>query len=187
MLLKFEIFLYNPALLHASCHWGVVFFMSSDLFIFISGVVSATLDDLPPPPPPPPPVAAPPPPPPPPPIGTLPPPPPPPPGAPGAPPPPPGPGAMTIKRKIQTKYRLPMLNWTPLKPQQVKGTVFSDLDDDKLLNVINFNEFEEVFKLGAGLMGAEDMKGETMKKKKAESVSLMEPNRLRNVGEFSFT
>ncbi|XP_078320986.1 formin-like protein 3 isoform X1 [Crassostrea virginica] len=146
-----------------------------------SGVVSATLDDLPPPPPPPPPVAAPPPPPPPPPIGTLPPPPPPPPGAPGAPPPPPGPGAMTIKRKIQTKYRLPMLNWTPLKPQQVKGTVFSDLDDDKLLNVINFNEFEEVFKLGAGLMGAEDMKGETMKKKKAESVSLMEPNRLRNV------
>lgn len=96
--------------------------------------------------------------------------------------PPPGPGgAMTIKRKIQTKYRLPMLNWTPLKPQQVKGTVFSDLDDDKLLNVINFFEFEEVFKLGAGLIGTDDVKGETMKKKKAESVSLMEPNRLRNV------
>ncbi|XP_052681446.1 formin-like protein 3 isoform X2 [Crassostrea angulata] len=148
-----------------------------------SGVVSSTADDLPlPPPPPPPPVAAPPPPPPPPPIGSLPPPPPPPPGAPGAPPPPPGPGgAMTIKRKIQTKYRLPMLNWTPLKPQQVKGTVFSDLDDDKLLNVIDFFEFEEVFKLGAGLIGTDDVKGETMKKKKAESVSLMEPNRLRNV------
>uniref|UniRef100_K1PX39 Formin-like protein 2 n=1 Tax=Magallana gigas TaxID=29159 RepID=K1PX39_MAGGI len=114
--------------------------------------------------------------------GSLPPPPPPPPGAPGAPPPPPGPGgAMTIKRKIQTKYRLPMLNWTPLKPQQVKGTVFSDLDDDKLLNVIDFFQFEEVFKLGAGLIGTDDVKGETMKKKKAESVSLMEPNRLRNV------
>jgi hypothetical protein len=79
-----------------------------------------------------------------------------------------------------------MLNWTPLKPQQVKGTVFSDLDDDKLLNVIDFLEFEEVFKLGAGLIGAEEMKADsTMKKKRTESVSLMEPNRLRNVGEYS--
>lgn len=43
--------------------------------------------------------------------------------------------AMTIKKKIQTKYRLPVLNWTPLKPQQLKGTIFSDLDDEKLYNV----------------------------------------------------
>ncbi|XP_061186189.1 formin-like protein isoform X5 [Saccostrea echinata] len=146
-----------------------------------SGTVSTIVDELPPPPPPPPPPVAAPPPPPPPPAPGMPPPPPPPPGAPGAPPPPAGPGAMTIKRKIQTKYRLPMLNWTPLKPQQVKGTVFSDLDDDKLLNVIDFVEFEETFKLGAGLIGAEDVRGETMRKKKAESISLMEPNRLRNV------
>ena len=43
--------------------------------------------------------------------------------------------AMTIKKKIQTKFRLPILNWTPLKPQQVKGTVFSELDDEKLYSV----------------------------------------------------
>ena len=43
--------------------------------------------------------------------------------------------AMTIKKKIQTKYRLPILNWTPLKPQQVKGTIFADLEDEKLYNV----------------------------------------------------
>ena len=42
---------------------------------------------------------------------------------------------MTIKKKIQTKFRLPILNWTPLKPQQVKGTVFSELDDEKLYSV----------------------------------------------------
>ena len=42
---------------------------------------------------------------------------------------------MTIKKKIQTKYRLPVLNWTPMKPQQVKGTVFADLDDEKLYHV----------------------------------------------------
>lgn len=29
-------------------------------------------------------------------------------------------GAMTIKRKFKTKYKLPTLNWVPLKPNQVK-------------------------------------------------------------------
>lgn len=42
---------------------------------------------------------------------------------------------MTIKRKIETKHRLPNLNWIALKPQQVKGTVFCELDDEKLFNV----------------------------------------------------
>lgn len=45
--------------------------------------------------------------------------------------------AMTIKRKFQTKYKLPTLNWIALKPNQVKGTIFSELDDDKLFNVSN--------------------------------------------------
>ncbi|XP_053373201.1 formin-like protein isoform X2 [Mercenaria mercenaria] len=131
---------------------------------------------VPPPPPPPAPVLAPPPP-----------PPPPAPPAPGMgapPPPPPAPGApsaMTIKKKIQTKYRLPVLNWTPLKPQQVKGTVFADLDDEKLYRVIDFNGFEETFKLGVlgGLKGG-DSTPKTLKKKK-ESITLLEPNRVRNV------
>ena len=43
--------------------------------------------------------------------------------------------AVTIKRKITTKYRLPVLNWVAMKPNQVKGTVFSELDDEKLYNV----------------------------------------------------
>ncbi|XP_021376267.1 formin-like protein CG32138 isoform X2 [Mizuhopecten yessoensis] len=108
---------------------------------------------------------------------------------PPAPPPPPGPtsgptmSAMTIKKKIQTKYRLPILNWTPLKPQQVKGTVFADLDDEKLYHVIDFNEFEEMFRLSTGpLRGDDDSTPKLLKKlRKPESVSLLEPNRLRNV------
>lgn len=90
---------------------------------------------------------------------------------------------MIIKRKIQIKYRFFMLNWILLKFQQVKGIVFLDLDDDKFLNVINFFEFEEVFKFGVGFIGIDDVKGEIMKKKKVESVSFMEFNRFRNVGE----
>ena len=42
--------------------------------------------------------------------------PPPPPGMTGL---PPGLEAMTIKRKIQTKHKLPTLNWIVLKPNQV--------------------------------------------------------------------
>jgi hypothetical protein len=48
---------------------------------------------------------------------------------------------MTIKKKIETKYRLPNLNWVALKPQQVKGTVFCELDDEKLLKVCFFMDF----------------------------------------------
>jgi hypothetical protein len=61
----------------------------------------------------------------------------------GIPPPPPGmldapPGSMTIKKKIATKYKLPNLNWTSLKPGQVRGTVFSELDDEKYFKVKDF-------------------------------------------------
>lgn len=60
---------------------------------------------------------------------------------------------MTIKRKIQTKYRLPNLNWIALKPQQVKGTVFCELDDEKLFEMIDFDRFEELFKTGPAANG----------------------------------
>lgn len=46
--------------------------------------------------------------------------------------------AMTIKKKFQTKYKLPTLNWIALKPNQVKGTIFSELEDDKLYSVRTF-------------------------------------------------
>lgn len=59
---------------------------------------------------------------------------------------------MTIKKKFQTKYKLPTLNWIALKPNQVKGTIFSELDDDKLYSVssviyydlVNFQYFEPI-------------------------------------------
>ena len=39
------------------------------------------------------------------------------------------------KNTPQPKHRLPVLNWFALKPHQVKGTVFSELDDEKLYGV----------------------------------------------------
>ncbi|KAL1137587.1 hypothetical protein AAG570_009286 [Ranatra chinensis] len=151
---------------------------------------------MPPPPPPPPAVSAPPPPPPPPLC-------PPPGGGPQlavpprhAPPPPPlagamqaPDGAMTIKRKVQTKYKLPTLNWVVLKPNQVRGTIFNELDDDQLYSVIDFVDFEERFKLAGptGRLLTDTDVGDGLSTfpskrfKRPENVSLLEHTRLRNI------
>ena len=52
--------------------------------------------------------------------------------------------------------------------------------------VIDFNEFENVFRLGpAGpLHASENGTPKALKKHKKEAISLLEPNRLRNVGEY---
>ncbi|KAM3591799.1 uncharacterized protein V6R79_007705 [Siganus canaliculatus] len=129
-------------------------------------------------------VPAPPPPPPPPSITPAPPPPPPPPPAP-PPPPPPGGGATSgfrVKKPIQTKFRMPLLNWQALKSNQVVGTVFSELDDEHVLEELNMAAFEEQFKTKAQSapvdLGTLKMK---MAHKPPSKVSLLEPNRAKNL------
>lgn len=43
--------------------------------------------------------------------------------------------AVKIKKPIQTKFRMPVLNWVALKPSQINGTVFNDVDDEAILQV----------------------------------------------------
>lgn len=91
---------------------------------------------------------------------------------------------MTIKKKIETKYRLPNLNWVVLKPQQVNGTVFCELDDEKLLKIIDFEQFEELFKTGNGQkMVVKNDSPTTLRKmiKKNENLTLLEAQRQRNL------
>ncbi|XP_037031571.1 formin-like protein [Bradysia coprophila] len=95
-------------------------------------------------------------------------------------------GAMTIKRKVQTKYKLPTLNWIALKPNQVRGTIFNELDDEKLHKQIDFADFEEKFKIGIGgplVNGISEVDGLNSSKrfKKPENVSILEHTRLRNI------
>ncbi|GAA6218034.1 formin-like protein 1 [Lates japonicus] len=44
---------------------------------------------------------------------------------------------------------MPLLNWQPLKPNQVTGTVFTELDDEQVLSELNMEMFEEQFKTRA--------------------------------------
>ncbi len=90
---------------------------------------------------------------------------------------------MTIKGKIRTKYRLPLLNWVAFKPNQIGGTVFSELDDNKVMKDINFDSFEELFKTqnqSTGNFTATDG-GVNKSPSKKKQLSLLEPNRLQNV------
>uniref|UniRef100_A0A8D8HK72 Formin-like protein CG32138 n=1 Tax=Culex pipiens TaxID=7175 RepID=A0A8D8HK72_CULPI len=98
-------------------------------------------------------------------------------------------GNMTIKRKVQTKYKLPTLNWVALKPNQVRGTIFNELDDEKLHRQIDFTDFEERFKIGMGGPltngNCDNIDGlstfPSKRFKKPEHISLLEHTRLRNI------
>lgn len=174
-----------------------------------------------PPPPPPPPMPS---------VGVcMPPPPPPPPppmnmgmgisraSLPPPPPPPPGlfnPAAsggesgkmMTIRKTFTTKYKLPTFNWVPLKPNQVKGTIFNEFhDEEKIIKTIDFSDFEEQFKLGpkgpsevsrknssgvagsgsssasGGSTGGSGALNSSKRFKAPEKVTMLEHNRLRNM------
>uniref|UniRef100_A0A673B3M6 Formin-like protein 1 n=1 Tax=Sphaeramia orbicularis TaxID=375764 RepID=A0A673B3M6_9TELE len=139
----------------------------------------------PPPPPPPPPGDGPPPPPPLP--GAGPPPPPPPPGS-GPPPPPPPPGSgpppppgLKNKKPIQTKFRMPLLNWQALKPNQVTGTVFNELDDEQILGELNMEIFEEQFKTRAQGNPVDVTKKMKVSQKAPSKTSLIDANKAKNL------
>ncbi|KAK2711270.1 hypothetical protein QYM36_012454, partial [Artemia franciscana] len=72
----------------------------------------------------------------------------------------------------------------------VKGTIFSELDDEKVFAVIDFHEFEEQFKLGNQAMsnrssGSSEIDGfatiGSKRFKKPEATSVLEHTRLRNI------
>ncbi|KAL5496330.1 hypothetical protein EMCRGX_G012589 [Ephydatia muelleri] len=86
------------------------------------------------------------------------------------------------KRTIQTKHKLPTLNWVAIPPTQLSGTVFTSLDDEKVLQVLNLSEFEDTFKMKTQ---APDVPEKSVRSdpavKKAASNTVLEPNRARNV------
>ncbi|XP_069809219.1 formin-like protein 1 isoform X2 [Dendropsophus ebraccatus] len=123
--------------------------------------------------------------------------PPPPPGGPPAPPPPGGPhgppppsgtpapptsSGVSIKKTIQPKYRMPVLNWVALKPTQINGTVFTQLNDDKVLQELDMSDFEDQFKTKAqGPTQSKFSKKVSSSQNQPNKVSLIDPNRAKNL------
>uniref|UniRef100_A0A8C4L2Y9 Formin like 3 n=1 Tax=Equus asinus TaxID=9793 RepID=A0A8C4L2Y9_EQUAS len=106
----------------------------------------------------------------------------PPPPAPPLPPPPPPLPAIRIKKPIKTKFRLPVFNWTALKPNQISGTVFSELDDEKILEDLDLDKFEELFKTKAQGPALDLICSKNKTAQKAASkVTLLEANRAKNL------
>lgn len=96
------------------------------------------------------------------------------------PPPPPPPMLMPIKIKSQTRCKLPSLNWLPLRPHQIRGTIFNGLNDERLRKIINFAHFEDKFRLTDNSQSPRN--SPLANRIRAPSfVTLLEPTRLRNV------
>ncbi|KAH8878334.1 Formin-like protein 3 [Schistosoma japonicum] len=161
----------------------------------LNTTVSTTLSPPPPPPPLPPPPSLPPPPPsliPPPLSSSI-------SGLSPPPPPPPVMGAMTpgvegvsIRPPIQTRYKLPLVNWVLLKNQQLRGTIFVGMNDEAVLDALDTEKFENLFKLSNQSVDSNKSGGDTLVNgidqkdsrisKKVEKKSLMDPNRHRCIG-----
>ena len=69
--------------------------------------------------------------------------------------------ARPIKRKIDTKYKLPLLNWVAIPPTKINETVFNEINDENIYKAVDFTEFEESFKLKS--QGDSHPKGDAIK------------------------
>ncbi|XP_067832798.1 formin-like protein 3 [Heptranchias perlo] len=90
--------------------------------------------------------------------------------------------AIRIKKPIKTKFRLPVFNWMALKPNQINGTVFTEIDDEKILEELDMDEFEDLFKTKAQGPSIEISCQKSKSAQKALSkVTLLEANRAKNL------
>eukprot|EP01147_Barroeca_monosierra_P001750 gene1750-4863_t len=99
------------------------------------------------------------------------------------PPPPPlmsfsyAPPGMRPKPRITPNVPLPMLNWVPLR--NVSGTIFEELDDQPILEELDFSEFEQEFKVKAATKVLDQAK--LQHKRKKERIMVLEANRAQNL------
>ncbi|XP_058862608.1 formin-like protein 1 isoform X2 [Acipenser ruthenus] len=86
------------------------------------------------------------------------------------------------KKPIKTKFRMPLLNWVALKPNQVTGTIFNEIDDEHVLGELNMDAFEEEFKTKAQgtSLNISTIKVKAVQKAPSK-VTLIESNRAKNL------
>uniref|UniRef100_UPI00358F7C6A formin-like protein 2 n=2 Tax=Myxine glutinosa TaxID=7769 RepID=UPI00358F7C6A len=90
-------------------------------------------------------------------------------------------GALRIKQPVKTKFRMQVLNWAVLKPTQISGTVFSELDDDQLMEELDMDEFAEMFKTKAQDNLVSPGRLQHKKQKSSGRASVLDSNRSNNL------
>uniref|UniRef100_A0A803VIP9 Formin like 1 n=1 Tax=Ficedula albicollis TaxID=59894 RepID=A0A803VIP9_FICAL len=77
---------------------------------------------------------------------------------------------------------MPVFNWVALKPSQIDGTVFTELNDEKVLQELDMSDFEEQFKTKAQgpALDISALKAKATQKAPSK-VTLMESNRAKNL------
>lgn len=88
-----------------------------------------------------------------------------------------------------------MFNWSALNPSQVKGTVFNEINDEKLADVLDLTYLEEMFRLGepttdsatdsttaAGQHSPVSSNSSTTIKENSNKNTLLGTKRLQNIG-----
>ncbi|KAG7257480.1 hypothetical protein CRUP_010341, partial [Coryphaenoides rupestris] len=90
--------------------------------------------------------------------------------------------AVKIKKPIKTKFRMPVFNWVALKPNQINGTVFNEIDDERILEDLNVDDFEEMFKTKAQGQALDvSSSRQKVSQKGPSKVSLLDSNRAKNL------
>ncbi|KAJ8253329.1 hypothetical protein GJAV_G00211690 [Gymnothorax javanicus] len=89
--------------------------------------------------------------------------------------------AVKIKKPIKTKFRMPVFNWVALKPNQINGTVFNEIDDERILEDLNVDEFEEMFKTKAQGPAIDKVANKQIIQKGPNKVTLLDANRAKNL------
>ncbi|EHB09271.1 Formin-like protein 1 [Heterocephalus glaber] len=86
------------------------------------------------------------------------------------------------RKPVQTKFRMPLLNWVALNPSQISGTVFTELDDEKVLQELDMSDFEEQFKTKSQgpSLDLSALKGRATQKGPSQA-TLIEANRAKNL------
>ncbi|VDO12656.1 unnamed protein product [Rodentolepis nana] len=57
--------------------------------------------------------------------------------------------SVPIRQPYQTRYKLPLMNWSVLRSQQLRNTIFVGMNDEKIIESLDMDRFEELFRLSS--------------------------------------
>uniref|UniRef100_A0A1I8GQ57 FH2 domain-containing protein n=1 Tax=Macrostomum lignano TaxID=282301 RepID=A0A1I8GQ57_9PLAT len=99
-----------------------------------------------------------------------------------------GPAGLNLKDAVIPKHRLPLFNWTVLPPNQCRGTIFMDMQPDRVRQGLDCDDFEEKFKLAAAAAtsaastgGDGDSTDDPLARMRKDKPTLLSHDRLRSV------